>query len=621
MNTTARTKLFVIVLISMSFTAIACGGGSDTGQGPEQAYVIEASPPSDAQGIPVTSLVLVHFSRRLSQAEVQSFSIDLYHEGNVVPASRHLLTQSTSILVLDPLDDLLPSTTYEVRGRTTSQGPSLPSTPLERITRFCTSDRTVGGPVFLFDPAGEGALFPYPSDLFTIPDGSSATGCRVRIPHELVPPNISVHDLDGMDGFGLFPRFILPVSSAPDLEMVPRSPEDTASPLSPLFLVDMEDMHQPYVPIFIEIDPFGPYQVPARWMLKVMPLYPLRPAHRYALVVTRRIVAKGGAPAEPSAAFREIVEGRYDENGRGRRAFETIRPILDSLAREDREFPIHTKDLALVVPLTTRSMGNLADELIQIQDYFARQYPLSPPRIEIHSSTTPGSSDHGHGSNVAMYVKGVVETPEFRDEHGRWDHGLIWEDPDRAPRVPLEFLLSLPKKAAEAPSPIVIFLHGINDAKEAMYNITESLASYNIAAIAIDIVEHGSRATTELMPWIPFLRLDALECGRDNMRQTQSDLMNLALAIRTSLAEPGLFFWVEGGRFLDIDPEHIFFVGNSLGSILSPAFLALEDSIKGAALYVGAGNFTEVVTRYEAIQPGTSADHRGHQSPSRIFQC
>jgi len=137
-----------------------------------------------------------------------------------------------------------------------------------------------------------------------------------------------------------------------------------------------------------------------------------------------------------------------------------------------------------------------------------------------------------------------------------------------------------------------------------LYTITDDLASYNLAVIAIDVVEHGSRATTDLTPWIPFLRIDALHCGRDNMRQTQVDLLNLSWAIRTALAEPDLFYWEEGGGFLQLDPERIFYIAESLGSILAPGYLALDDAVSGAVLFVGAGNLTEIVTRFEFIQPG-----------------
>lgn len=611
MRLTNRRMFFLF--LSAGVSLFLCGGcGTDSrgpgGAGSADASIEEILPRMGSEGVPVTSLVIVQFSRGLSPAEVRGLSIELLCGGHQVAVRQSLLFQG-STLVLDPLEELAASSTYEVRGRR-SLGASGDPSPgsAEALTRFFTSEADRGGPEFLFDPADHADLFPFPSNVDTVPDDSSPTGLRERVPHGLVPPNIPAEELDTMDGFGLYPRFILPVSRFPDEKTLPGSPEETASPLSPLFLVDLDASGDPYVPVFIEPDPFGPFQVPPRFLLKVMPLYPLEPERRYALVVTRRLADQKGAPAEASAAFRKIVAGEADEGGRGRRAFETIRPVLERLEAPEREMPLDAGDLALVLPYTTRSLGNLTDELVAVRDFLARQYRASPPKVEISSLTLPGTTAAvGASGDVALYVKGTIEAPDFRNRQGVWDSDLVWNHPELAPRVPLEFLLSLPKKSVQAPAPVVIFLHGINDSKEAVYHITDALASANFAAIAIDIVEHGSRATTTLMPWIPFLRLDDLQCGRDNMRQTQADLMTLAWAIRTTLAAPDLFFSPEADAFLRIDPERIFFIGNSLGSILSPAFLALEDGIKGAALYVGAGNFTEVVTRYEAIAPGTTA--------------
>ena len=605
-----RTKCFLFLSAGLSLLLYGGCGTDSEGPGragPATASIEEILPHMGSEAVPVTSLVIVRFSRGLSPAEARAFSIEIFRGGHQVPSRQTLLFQG-STLVLDPLEGFAASSTYEVRGLGALRASADPSAgSVEVLTRFSTSEADRGGPEFLFDPVGEADLFPFPSNVETVPDDSSPTGLRARIPHGLVPPNVPAEELDTMDGFGLYPRFILPVSRFPDEKTLPGSPEEAASPLSPLFLIDLDAGGDRCVPLFIEPDPFGPFQVPPRFLLKVMPLYPLEPERRYALVVTRRLADREGAPAEASRAFRKIVDGEADEGERGRRAFETIRPVLEWLEAPQRALPLDPGDLALVLPYTTRSLDNLTDELVAIRDYLARQYQASPPRVEISSLTLPGTTAPGASGEVALYVKGTVEAPDFRNRQGVWDPELVWSHPELAPRVPLEFLLSLPKKSVQTPAPVVIFLHGINDSKEAMYHITEALASSNFAAIAIDIVEHGSRATTTLMPWIPFLRLDDLQCGRDNMRQTQADLMTLAWAIRTSLAAPDLFYWPEADAFLGVDPDRMFFIGNSLGSILSPAFLALEDGIQGAALYVGAGNLTEVVTRYEAIAPGTTA--------------
>ena len=597
------SRVLAILICTLVLTLVGCGDGDSGNKDADipQASVVEVFPQWDEQEVVVTSLIVVHFSRPLLPGEVEQFAVGLYLNGNLMPARKTLLPDGES-LVLDPGHDLEPASLYELRGRQRLPGSGNAMEEDKLLTRFTTSDTNHGGPEFQFNPTDTTRLIPYPTDLFTAIDASSPTGLMVRIPHGLVPPNISTEELDSMDGFSPYPRIILPLSSLPDMEALLHDAEGTESPLSPIFLIDLGDARNRRIPLSIELDPYGPYQVRPSFCLKITPLIPLDTSGKYALVVTRRIASPTGAPAEPSPSFQRICQG--DSLNGLEEAYRIIRPVLEFLASPERDLPLDMQDLALVVPFTTRSISNLAGELVEIRDYLSQRCPSMPPRTTIKLVTIPNPRSREPAEHVALYVKGTVDSPDFRNEEGVFDPWLVRDRPEDAPLIPIEFILSIPKGAKHAPSPVVIFLHGINDHKELLYEFADELASYNLAAIAIDVAEHGARATS-LIPWIPFLRVDALQCGRDNMRQTQVDLMNLSWAVRTSLAEYDFFSWGDGGGWLKLDTEKIFFIGNSLGSILAPAYLALDDAVLGAVLFTGGGNMTEVVSRYEGIQPGT----------------
>ena len=90
--------------------------------------------------------------------------------------------------------------------------------------------------------------------------------------------------------------------------------------------------------------------------------------------------------------------------------------------------------------------------------------------------------------------------------------------------------------------------------------------------------------------------MDLAVC-RDNMRQTQSDLLNLTRAAQTGLTA------ALGEDLLNV--ENLGFFGTSLGGILGIAYLALEPSVTGAVLSVTGGSLTEIAVHNPLLEPDT----------------
>lgn len=136
--------------------------------------------------------------------------------------------------------------------------------------------------------------------------------------------------------------------------------------------------------------------------------------------------------------------------------------------------------------------------------------------------------------------------------------------------------------------PVMIFSHGITSYKETVLAISGTLASQGIATISIDHPYHGSRgidfnadgvyeisATSSLKDSKPafvnadvtsYMNLASLLTARDNVRQSEVDL----LALRLSLNSVDL-----AGQ---LDATKVSFLGHSLGAITGITFTALANS-------------------------------------------
>ena len=183
--------------------------------------------------------------------------------------------------------------------------------------------------------------------------------------------------------------------------------------------------------------------------------------------------------------------------------------------------------------------------------------------------------------------------------------------------------------------PVVIFQHGITRNRTDMFAIAGTLAAQGFAVIAIDAPLHGLTDKTsalyrnQLLTGTPgaalitgertfdldiannttgaqgpdgkidtsgsyFINLSSLLTSRDNLRQASADLMALTRAIPTiSLS----------GAAGDFDGSRIEFVGQSLGSIIGTAFVAIEPHVNVATLNVPGGGIARLLDASPAFGP------------------
>lgn len=180
--------------------------------------------------------------------------------------------------------------------------------------------------------------------------------------------------------------------------------------------------------------------------------------------------------------------------------------------------------------------------------------------------------------------------------------------------------------------PVVIFQHGITRNRTDMFAISATLAAQGFAVISIDAPLHGITDKTSPFyigntPFAAagahertfdvdysnnatgapgpdgkidssgsyFINLQALLTSRDNLRQANADLMSLTRAI------PGMS--LDGGATSAFDGSRIEFVGQSLGSIIGTAFMAMEPHVTVGVLNVPGGGVARLLDASPTFGP------------------
>ena len=182
--------------------------------------------------------------------------------------------------------------------------------------------------------------------------------------------------------------------------------------------------------------------------------------------------------------------------------------------------------------------------------------------------------------------------------------------------------------------PIVIFQHGITRNRADALAIAATMASQGFAVVAIDQPLHGIRSIDPGISGFyientPFgaianertfdldlsnnttgaagpdgivdssgtytINLSSLLTSRDNLRQAVADLFTLVKTVPTMS--------VDGDATPDFDGSRIFFVGQSLGSIVGLNFVTLEPTVSTAVLSVPGGGIAQMLNGSATFGP------------------
>lgn len=439
---------------------------------------------------------------------------------------------------------------------------------------------------------------PWPNDLARDADGRVDLGF---FPSEGVHPLVTQylrafnHRLAGFS-----PTAAVYFTFGMDLDpaSLPADAASTRRAESPLQLVDV-DPRSPdrgaRIPLQWYFRPTATRYWPAH-CLAVAPVFgfPMRPATRYALVVTRAVRGVGAVALERDVDLERMLADDATADPAIRAAREVYAPALGELERagvaRDR-----------VLSVTTFTTDDPTAEFFRAADWIHREG--ARPTLTDLGPPSPGplfTTLRGHYGPNLVFQRG--ESPYGAQGSGDFELG-----PDGTPRLqrtePVRFALTLPLTPMPPNGyPIAIYAHGTGgDYRSFIRDRTAAaLAAQGVAVLGFDQIFHGERAAPGTSAESAFFNFTNPSAGRTNNRQAALDLVQSGRFVRGfsfPLAEAD----AGAARVVRFDPDHVMFFGHSQGGLNGPLWLAADDGA-GAAVLSGAGG-SIAIALLEKTQP------------------
>jgi hypothetical protein len=497
---------------------------------------------------------------------------------------------------------------------------------------------------------------PFPSDRFTVFDSQQLTGLRVNVPS----PNCATHPSDcadialvnQLDGFNLQPRLSIPFDGAIDVSTVNSST---------VFLIKLPGSGLKE----IEFDGFTPQAIGINqivWDPASLTLFAESNDHldedaNYALIVTTGVHDTQGNPIAGVSGFAQFVHGDGGVDGKDKdvllkRYQQALKHVVNGDVLE--ALGLSRSDVAAASVFTTESAtATLRSIREQIKAASAPSvnfnlgtggektvFPLNTvtgltwnvqaltvgPLIPTSLNATLGALQVFPGSI------GTLAFGKFTGQH--WQNAGVF-----IPQVPTR--QSVPSQGSEdiffnlfIPSgprptngwPVAIFGHGFTDSKQgAPFAVASTLAHNGIASIAINVVGHGFGPNSTLTVKQGTTSTTFLEGGRgvdqdgngqitsaegsstfvlspqgtigsrDALQQTVANLMELVRAIQGGID-------VNGDGLQDLDPNRIYYAGQSFGGIYGTIFLGIEPDVQAGVPNVPGGPIIDIVRLSPSFQ-------------------
>lgn len=491
---------------------------------------------------------------------------------------------------------------------------------------------------------------PFPSDRFTVPDPGQNTLLRVNLPFPNCTTNpsdcLDIALLNQLDGFNTQPRISIPFDGAIDPNSVNSGN---------IFLVRLGSLSAPLdgSPTIVGIN-----QVvwdPATLTLFVESDDHLDQHTTYLLLVTDGIHDAGGDPIEASDDF---LHFRHNLNF-GQTKDLVLKVYREALIRllagdvlENLGGGLSHTNITAASIFTT---GSVTSTLESIRDQIkATPAPATSFNLGTHGERTVFSVSSiigvlfGQQTNTAGPLHTVpVPTPALQVfpgsvsklAYGKFNAMNFETAGAFIPAVPtrtgvpavqsthdLYFDLFIP--AGTRPTngwPVAIFGHGFGDNKDnSPFVVASTLAHNGIATIAINAVGHGfgSGGTLTVIQGTGSTVLPSGGRGvdqngdgiigstdglfatgaqsdignRDGLQETVADLMQVVRAIQGGID-------ADNDSLPDLDPNRIYYFGQSLGGIYGTDFLGVEPDVRAGVPNVPGGSLTNIALLSPNFRP------------------
>lgn len=481
---------------------------------------------------------------------------------------------------------------------------------------------------------------PFPSDRWTVPDGTQLTGARVALPKPDCAARPSdcqdINVLNTLDGFNLQPRLSIPFTGAIDISSVSSSD---------VFLVRLHGGDGTGSRVV------GINQIvwdPASDTLHAEADQFLDQDTTYALVVTSGVRDVSGDAVERDQ-FRKVLNFGQTKDP-SEKAYR--KQLLDALATVRAATGTDPSRVASESVFTTQSATAMMEKIRRQLDATTpspARFDLVPgartvfsfPTITsimfnqqrhttgpLSSTAVPSIALNLFPGSVGQVAFGSYQSPDYETASGEIPPvGTASGAPAVQRTNTIYFNLIIPSGIEPAGGwPVAIFGHGFGDNKNnSPFAVAGTLAHAGIATIAINVVGHGfgpagtltvnltngqpvtfnaggravdqdGNGTFDSTEGVNALPPDGIIANRDGLNQTVVDLTQLVRTIRAGVD-------VNGDGSPDLSASRIDYFGQSFGGIYGTELMGLDPLVHTGVLNVPGGPIIEIARLSPGFRP------------------
>ncbi|RZV50109.1 MAG: hypothetical protein EX268_17785, partial [Deltaproteobacteria bacterium] len=309
--------------------------------------------------------------------------------------------------------------------------------------------------------------YPFPSNVYTIEDSSTASGRRVSFGDEFLRNNDST-PWDYSDGFSAGSPILTYLPGATDAVFGGVTDIDQSlSASSPTLLLDAETGE--LVPHFAQIDTQAlqlPGAKPEESSSMLRPVVRLRDNARY-IVAFRNVTSSDGAVIAPSEAFAALRDGTASEDA----SVEARRALYDDIFEKIEAKGWSRDEIQIAWDFNTASDENNTRWLLHMRDTAFELIGEDGPEYTITSveaSTDDGAIDP---TNIAFRIFGTFRVPLFMTSPEAGSLLILDENEmpminEETPWADVPFEALIPQSATEEnPAATIEYGHGLFGSK------------------------------------------------------------------------------------------------------------------------------------------------------------
>ncbi len=420
------------------------------------------------------------------------------------------------------------------------------------------------------------AMYPFPSDFYTVDDPDSHTGRVLSVPAEALPGDLVPETFEGIDGWPRAPVMLAWFDGGVDPASLP-DPRDEAASIaddSPAFLVREDTWER--IPVLVELDANATTVRTQALILRAHQA--LEPNTGYVVIIRDKLESMDGGPLQATEAFRALRDG--------------IDTDSDEVEAQREDFAVVNKAIA--------EQGLSPDEVVLAWSFHTRSReqvvtPLLSMTDQMMAATLGNYQvDSDEFVDESRLIRGTIEAPNFIGPDGT----IVVDENDEAVQQGVRdvpFLVTVPQTVDET-RPTVLYGHGFfSHMDEPTWSSLQGLIQPSrVTMVSTNFIGFNEDDQFEAFSILTDLnRTDEITAMQ---MQSEAHFVVLARMVKEQMA--GVLTENRGnGDFPVMDADQVLYMGISNGGTQGLTIMSVAPNIDRGILVVPGGGLIHFLQR------------------------